>query len=205
MIISRKKMASTPTDRKLKWPTGIRQWLLAIDIVVFILSLFFAALSDHAATGVIMAASAFVMLAMTPVTETGGPGSRSNRFVSALYCLISFIPLVTFVLLYVFLSHESSKFGPTDADQEAATLILFFLVSVVMLFIVLPREMLFIVRATKNTRMPVEWRVMWAIMLLPGGPILMPLYWFLFDRTRAQSLCNGNPAPEEQHVCSKRQ
>lgn len=110
-----------------------------------------------------------------------------NKFKKILLAIITMYPIVYFISFMIFIMttmfsvysviEEPSGIGSPDMFS-IVPFIFFFHILTIIISLLLP--ILYIILALKNERIKSDMRIIWVLIILFGGMIAMPIYWYLY-------------------------
>ncbi len=113
--------------------------------------------------------------------------SKASRPVKVLLGVGSILPLVGYVLFFIFFATRfitlfaniSSARNQAEFENLTASFQRFYTLNWILALLLYGLLVLFIVDVFRTERVPQDRRVLWLIVLLVGGFIAMPVYWYL--------------------------
>lgn len=114
--------------------------------------------------------------------------ARMGRFPKLLLGVISFWPVIYlfifmgffFIQFFTFFSTQVSSPQPTNITNTFTLFRTLFIMHLLTMLLILTLMALYVVDVFKNERVTQDKKALWAVVLLMGGMIAMPVYWYLY-------------------------
>ena len=91
-------------------------------------------------------------------------------------------PAVYFVFFIVLVVEATLRNGGDPDNDLLIPFELLMVLHIGTMLIIIAAAVAYVVHAWRSPRVPKDQRTLWVIVLLLGGPIAMPIYWWLYVR-----------------------